>query len=55
MGDDKRVYYYEYCLAKATLQWLVSIKILTIIEIKEIDKLNRISFNIPDEVPSIGE
>ena len=45
----EKVYYYEYCLAKATLQWLVAIKILTPIEAQEIDALNRIEFNIKDE------
>lgn len=41
---------YEYHLAKATLKWLVSIKLLTPLEAKEVDRLNRISFNVPDDV-----
>ena len=41
-------YFFEYQLAKATLRWLVAIKILTPTEAQEIDALNRKSFNVSE-------
>jgi len=50
---EKTKYFFEYCLSKATLQWLVAIKILTPIEAKEIDELNRVGFEIGEDVEKI--
>jgi len=46
---EKKIYYWEWRFAYATLKWLESIKILTPIEVKEIDRLNRVGFNIDTE------
>ena len=50
LSMETKNYHFEYRLAKATLKWLVSIKLLTICEAHEIDKLNRTSFEVPDDV-----
>jgi len=50
---EKKVYFNEYGLSKATLMWLVSIQALTHDQARLIDALNRVGFNIDSDVESL--
>jgi len=46
IGMAKEVLYYEYCLAKAVLDWFVWAKILSREEADLVDLLNRVDFGV---------